>query len=181
VLVSFAVVWFAQLLAARAHFDRYTLPLVPVLGALAGRLRQLTPVTLLLLVVPLTWTIRDAAHLTRTDTRVAAAAWIERHVRHGATVAVDPSTPRLDGFRTIALALPGPGREFDPNRNLARLRKQGARYVLVTGAVTDRVLAAREDYPRETRFYEALARRRPVYRLDPGGEYAGPWVALYRI
>jgi len=154
---------------------------VPVLGALAGRLRPLTPVTLLLLVVPLTWTIRDAADLTRTDTRVTAAAWIREHVRRGATIAVDPSTPRLEGFRTISLALPGPGRGFDPNRDLDRLRDEGARYVLVTGSVTGRVLAARDHYPREARFYDSLARRRPVYRLDPGGEDVGPWVALYRI
>ncbi len=181
VLFSFAFVWFAQLLTARAHFDRYTLPLVPVLGALAGRIRPLTPVTLLLLVVPLTWTIRDAADLTRSDTRVTAAAWIDGHVPHGATIAVDPSTPRLEDFRTISLALPGPGRDFDPNRDLDRLREQGARYVLVTGSVTDRVLAARDNYPREARFYDSLARRRPLYRLDPGGAHAGPWVALYPI
>jgi 4-amino-4-deoxy-L-arabinose transferase-like glycosyltransferase len=180
-LASFAVIWFAQLLAARAHFDRYTLPLVPVLGALAGRLRALAPVTLLLLVVPFTWAVRDAQELTRTDTRVIAARWIERHLPHGATIAADPSTPRLDGFRTIALELPGPGRPSDPDRSLDRLRERGASYVLVTGAVTDRVLDAREDYPREAAFYDQLRRRKPLYRLEPGGERAGPWVALYPV
>jgi len=180
-LATFALVWFAQLLTARAHFDRYTLPLVPVLGALAGRLRSLAPVTLLLLVVPFTWAVRDAQRLTRTDTRVVARAWIERNLPHGATVAVDPSTPGLDGFHTIALALPGPGRPTDPDRNLDRLRELGASYVLVTGAVTDRVLAAKDRYPREASFYAALARHRPLYRLEPGRGLAGPWVALYPV
>ena len=56
------------------------LPLVPVLGALAGSLRALVPVTLLLLVVPLAWSIRDTRDLTRPDTREAAQAWIERRL-----------------------------------------------------------------------------------------------------
>jgi hypothetical protein len=53
--------------------------------------------------------------------------------------------------------------------------------VLVTGAVTDRVLAARRDYPREAAFYDELARRKALYRLDPGGDLGGPWVALYPV
>ncbi len=180
-LASFALVWFAQLLTARAHFDRYTLPLVPVLGALAGRLRALAPVTLLLLVVPLTWTVHDTKELTRTDTRVVAGAWLDAHVPRGATIAVDPAAPRLDGFRTIELQLPGPGRAADERRDVARLRAQGIHYVLVTGDVTDRVLAARDRYPREAAFYDGLARRRPLYRLEPGHGLAGPWVALYHV
>lgn len=180
-LATFALVWFAQLMTAAAHFDRYTLPLVPVLGALAGRLRALAPVTLLLLVVPFTWSVRDAQKLTRTDTRVVAHDWIERNVPHGATIAADPSTPPLEGFKRIGLELPGPGRPSDPDRDLARLRARGASYVLVTGAVTDRVLAARDRYPREAAFYDELARRKPFYRLEPGSDLAGPWVALYPV
>ena len=34
-LLSFVVVYFADLLTLRAHFDRYLLPLIPVLGVLA--------------------------------------------------------------------------------------------------------------------------------------------------
>ena len=37
VLATFVVVYFADLITLRAHFDRYTLPLVPPLAALAGR------------------------------------------------------------------------------------------------------------------------------------------------
>ena len=87
------IVYFADLLTLSAHFDRYVLPLVPALGALAGRMRSLAPVTLLLLVVPLTWSIRDTKKLTRTDTRLAAHQWVVSHVRAGTKVAADPSTP----------------------------------------------------------------------------------------
>jgi hypothetical protein len=55
-------------------------------------------------------------------------------------------------------------------------------YVLVSGAVADRVLAVPELYPAEAELYRALdARATRVLRLDPGGELAGPWVALYRL
>ena len=39
-------------------------------------------------------------------------------------------------------------------------RRFGVRYVVVTGAVEDRVLAAATDYPRETRFYESLRKEK---------------------
>src|SRR5438874_1357921 len=146
VLVSFVVVYFVDLLTIRAHFDRYVLPLVPPLGALAGRVRYLVPVTLLLLVVPLAWSIRDDRRLIRTDPRVTAFHWIERNLPPGARVAVDSSLPPLTGFRELPLQLPGPGRPPDPNRDVAGLRALGIRYVVVTGAVEDRVLAASDRY-----------------------------------
>jgi len=182
ILASFAVVYFADLLTLRAHFDRYVLPLVPALAALAGRFRSLAPVTLLLLVVPLTWAVRDDKRLTRTDTRVIAARWVEAHLPRGAAVAADPSTPPVSGFRVLPLQLPGPGHVFDRNRNVARLRSGGIRFVFVTGSVTDRVDAARDRYPREAAFYDALATStKRLYYLAPGDGRAGPWVAIYRL
>lgn len=182
VLASFVLAYFAALLALDAHFERYVLPLVPALGALAGRLRWLAPVTALLLVVPLVWSIRDAHRLTRTDTRVVARAWIQEHLPAGAALAAESSSPPFEGFRVVRLALPGPQRPSDPDRDVARLRAAGVRYVLVTGAVADPVLAARERYRSEVRFYEELrAEARRLYYLAPGGELAGPWVAVYRL
>ena len=183
IIASFVLVYFLDLCTLGAHFDRYVLPLVPPLAVLAGRVRSLAPVTLLLLVVPLTWTIRDDERLTKTDTREAAHAWVERHVPHGARLAADPSLPPFDRFRVLKLHLPLPQEQRpDPNRDLTRLRKRGVRYAIVTGAVADRVLAAREHYPAEVRFYDALRRRaRLVYRLDAGGDLSGPWVRLYHV
>jgi 4-amino-4-deoxy-L-arabinose transferase-like glycosyltransferase len=182
ILLSFVAVYFIDLCTLGAHFDRYLLPLLPPLGALAGRLRGLAPVTLLLLVVPLTWSIRDARELTKTDTRVVAHRWIEHHLPHGARLAVDSSLTPFAGFRVLKLQLPLQGEDrADPNRNLARLRDQGYRYAVVTGAVADRVLAAREDYPHETGFYGALKRTRRLFYIPAGGRYAGPWVAVYHF
>ena len=181
-LASFALVWFVQLLPLNAHYDRYVLPLVPVLGALAGRLPRLAPVALALLVVPLLWSVGEVRGLTRTDTRVVAHAWIDQNVADDALVAVEPSTPPVDPRRTVGLELPGPDRELDPNRDLDRLRARGADYVLVTGAVADRVLAAADRYPREAAFYAELeSETERVLLVSPGGALGGPWVALYRL
>jgi 4-amino-4-deoxy-L-arabinose transferase-like glycosyltransferase len=177
VLGSFVVVYFLDLLTIGAHFDRYVLPLVPPLAVLAGRFRALAPVALVLLVVPLTWSVRDAVERTRTDTRVVAARWIERHVPAGATLTVDPSTPDV-GRPVQRLELPAPWAEPDPRRDVARLRG----YVVVTGAVADRVLAARDRYPREARFYDQLERTgRRLFYVQSGDHLAGPWVAIYKL
>jgi hypothetical protein len=54
--------------------------------------------------------------------------------------------------------------------------------VLVTGAVTDRVLAARDRYPRTAAFYDALGERaQRLFYVQPGPRLSGPWVALYRL
>jgi 4-amino-4-deoxy-L-arabinose transferase-like glycosyltransferase len=182
ILVAFVAVYFVDLLTLRAHFDRYVLPLLPPLGALAGRLRPLAPVTLLLLVIPLTWSISKDTRLTRTDTRIVAHGWIERHVPEDAALAADSSTAPLANYHVVELALPGPGRPFDPNRNVSRLRREGVRYVVVTGAVADRVLHARDRYPREARFYHDLrTRAKRLYYVTAGQGLAGPWVAVYRV
>jgi Glycosyltransferase family 87 len=182
ILASFVLVYFLDLLTLDAHFDRYVLPLVPALGALAGRFRTLAPVTLLLLVVPLTWAVQDAQELTRTDTRVVAHRWVEDNIPAQTRVAVDPSTPPFESLRALRLELPGPKRRFDPNRDVELLRRQGVRLVIVTGAVADRVLAAGSDYPRAARFYDELrTTAKRIYYVQPDGDLAGPWVAVYRL
>jgi 4-amino-4-deoxy-L-arabinose transferase-like glycosyltransferase len=182
ILASFVLAYVVDLLTIRAHFDRYVLPLVPALAALAGRQRILAPITLGCLIVPLVWAIGDDVRLTRTDTRAAAHAWIVRHVPPHATIAAESSTPPLEGHPIVGLALPGPGRPFDPDRDIARLRAQGVHYALVTGAIADRVLAARDSYPKEAHFYDELrTRAKRVYHVKAGHGLTGPWVSLYRL
>ncbi len=182
VLAAFVLVYLADLLTIRAHFDRYVLPLVPPLAVLAGRQRTLAPLTVGLAIVPLVWAIGDDVRLTRTDTRAVAHAWIVRHIPGGSSVAAESSTPPLEGYRIVGLALPGHGRPFDPDRDVARLRPEGVGYALVTGAVADRVLAARDRYPREARFYDQLRMQgKRVYHVQPGHGLTGPWVSVYRL
>jgi 4-amino-4-deoxy-L-arabinose transferase-like glycosyltransferase len=182
VLAVFCLVYFADLLTLDAHFDRYLLPLIPALGVLAGSIRSLAPVTVLLLAVPLTWSIQDADELTKTDARVVAHRWIEANLPKGSRLAVDPSTPDLAGYRVLQLLLPRPGEEPDPNRVVDRLREQDVRYIVLTGAVEDRVFAARDKYPRETSFVEETRREaRRVYSIRPDRDLNGHWVEVYEL
>ncbi len=183
VLLSFAAVYWLSLMPQHAHFDRYVLPLVPVLAVLTGSLRFVAPVALIALSVPLAWSIGDARELTRTDTRLRAEAWVSANVPRTAPIAADPSTLPLPGRRVIRLQLPGPGRPSDPERDLGRLRREGVRWVIISGAVTDRVLAAPDSYPREALFYEQLGHGgRPAFAVFPSEPgLAGPWVRVYRL
>jgi 4-amino-4-deoxy-L-arabinose transferase-like glycosyltransferase len=179
-LASFVLAYYANLLMLDAHFDRYVVPVVAPLAVLAGRFGRAPA---LLLVVPLLWSIGEAAEHTRTDTRVGAATWVNENVDARARIAVDPSTPALaERFDVVHLELPGPWRPFDRRRDVAELRRSSVRYVFVTGAVADRVLAARDRYPRESRFYDQLRTEgRRLYYADADDDFAGPWVAVYSI
>jgi 4-amino-4-deoxy-L-arabinose transferase-like glycosyltransferase len=184
ILASFVLVYFLNLLTLKSHFDRFVLPLVPPLGVLAGRSRLLAPVAGALLVFPLVWSIQRDVRWTGTDTRVVARNWIEHNLPQGVEVAAESSTPPLDGlgFRVVPLQLPGPGFAVDPLRDVRRLRSDGVRYVLITGIVADRVLAARDRYPREARFYDDLAAEtHRAYYVRSGHGLSGPWVAVYRL
>ena len=84
----------------------------------------------------------------------------------------------------VKLDLPLPSEDHpDPDRDLKRLRLEDVRYVIATGAVADRVLAAREDYPFEARFYESLrqALKRVFYVAKDQDGLNGPWVAVYKV
>ena len=123
-LLSFAVAYWLTLMPQQAHFERYILPLVPVLGVLAGSVRWAVPVALLALALPLAWSVSDARELTRTDTRLRADAWVAGNVPAGDLIAADPSTLPLTGRRVVRLALPGPDAHPTPS---ATSRGCGAR------------------------------------------------------
>ncbi len=179
VLCSFLVVYSLSLLPIEAHFDRYVLPLVPVLAVLAGRAPWLAVCALVAAVVPLWWSIGDARALSGRDPRLDAAAWVERQVPSGDRIAADPSTLPLDDPRVHRLRLPGPGRLFDRRRDLGRLEARGYRWLVVGSSVTDRVLAAAPAYPREAAFYRSLASRRPAFAAEDRDGFR--WVRVYRI
>ena len=181
VLASFVAAWFLTLLPVDAHFDRYVLPLVPVLAVLAATVPRSLPVGLVLLLVPLVWSIGDARDLAREDTRVAAAAWVDANIPAGDLIAAESSTLPLTGRPVERLDVPGPDRDVDPDRDVEALRAQGVRWILVSGAVADRVLAARDRYPKEAAFYDDLARSRPVFESLAGDGRSGPWIRVYRL
>lgn len=182
ILLSFAGVYGLSLLGSSAHFDRYVLPLVPVLAVLATRVPPLAIATALAAVVPLWWAADDARTLATRDARLDAAAWVDANVPPAERLAADPSTLPLTGRPVTRLELPGPGRTFDVDRDLARLRARGVQWLVVGGSVTDRVLAAAGDYPREARFYRSLDALTPAFAVKGRqGRASRPWLAIYRI
>jgi 4-amino-4-deoxy-L-arabinose transferase-like glycosyltransferase len=182
-LLTFVAVYFVALLPLASHFDRYVLPLVPVLAVLAGRFRSFAPVTLLLLVVPFTWTVRDTEDLTNPDTRAVVLPRVEQTVRASAqrgasgALTIDPELPRPNLEAVLRVALPAPWADFDRRR---RLDLPG--FVWVNGSIVDRVRAAPDVYPEEVAYYDALARdAQLIFRLDPDDSLSGPWVALFQL
>ena len=182
ILLSFAAAYALSLLPSHAHFDRYVLPLVPVVAVLAGRARSLAVLALVAAVVPLWWSVADARSLMGRDPRLDAAAWVDRTIPRDERIAADTSTIPLHGRPVVRLQLPGPGRPFDRRRNLATLRADGVRWIVVGGSVADRVLAAGSHYPREARFYRRLEGLTPAYEThtEPGRR-PRPWLRVYRI
>lgn len=182
ILLSFGGAHGLSLLPSHAHFDRYVLPLVPVLAVLAGRRRILAVTAVVVAVVPLWWSIGDARSLTGRDPRLDAAAWIDRTIPGDERIAADPSTLPLVGKTVVRFELPGPGRAFDSRRDLGVLRADGVRWLVVGGSIADRVLAAADRYPREARFYRRLERMQPAYATpETPGRRERPWLRVYRI
>jgi 4-amino-4-deoxy-L-arabinose transferase-like glycosyltransferase len=183
VLLSFVAAYWVELMPIEAHFDRYVLPLIAVFAVLAGSVRAFIPVAVVALVVPLVWSIGDAAALQGRDSRLVAQSWIAANVPPGDRIAVDPSLPSLSRLTVISLELPGPGRPFDGNRSIEKLRARHVRWVVTTGAIVDRLAARPDLYRRELAFYGDLDRgARLAFEADgdePG--FAGPWVRVYRL
>jgi 4-amino-4-deoxy-L-arabinose transferase-like glycosyltransferase len=182
-LLAFVGLYYLALLPLESHVDRYVLPLVPVLAVLAGRFRSFAPVTLLLLVVSFTWTVRDTEKLTKPDTRVETLPRVERTVRAAAlrgassALTIDPGLPRPRIDAVVRVGLPAPWAEFDRRR---RLDVPG--FVWVNGSIVDRVRAAPDEYPEEAAYYNGLAREAQLlFRVDPVESTSGPWVALFQL
>ena len=149
--------YYVSLLPLHSHFPRYVLPLVPALGALAGRFRALAPVTLLLLIVPLTWSIRDDAradahghaHRRRALDRGARAEGIDDRRR-----VVDGRAARATRVVPIPLPLPGHDARVDVGR-----RALGARQRRRCGSRAARRRTSIRSGRRSTRGSEAPAFR----------------------
>ena len=88
-------------------------------------------------------------------------------------MAADPSAPPFDRAACLASSCRRRGRSPIERRNLERLRADGVRYVVVSGAVADRVRAAAAEYPREV----ALLRRAAT--AGAPGVQAGPRRRLF--
>ena len=158
VLLSFVGAYWLDPDAAAGPFRPLRAPARPRARRLRGELRAVVPSPSSPSSSRSPGSCRDARELNRTDTRLRADAWVAANVPRSDRIAADPSTLPLAGRRVVRLELPGPGRPSDPARDLARLRRDGVRWVVISGAVTDRVRAAARPLPARDR---VLRRSRP--------------------
>lgn len=163
--------------------------------------RIVAPLVVLLLVaafvLPFSASLAFDRSLTGSDVRVRAEHWIEANIPAGSAIAVENYGPPLVGERSLhhyvdaglhppayrieRLQLPAPGTP-DPSRDLARLRREGIDYVLLSSGIGDRVRAAPEVYPSAVAFYrdlDAWAELVKVFRPGPGER--GPVLRVYRL
>jgi hypothetical protein len=216
ILLAFAVPYLLLIVTWSSRFERYVIPLLPCLTLLAavalvrsvawlagrGRLaatpwRGLAPVAVasvaVLLVAPALG--RVAAYhrlLARPDTRELGASWIERQVRPGARIALEPYSVSLpvarrqlrDAPGTLAgLQQPLPAvRPMEPSGredgywlvrldsyDLDQLVGAGVEYVVLSGFIYQRHRQACDRHPAPCRFYALLeARSQLVFSASPG-------------
>jgi hypothetical protein len=88
-------------------------------------------------------------------------------------IAAESSTAVPPGYRIVPIPLPFPGHD-------ASVDVGPARWVLVSGAVANRVRAASDVYPKRSAFYDELRRHRAAFSTVAHDGTAGPWVAVYR-
>ncbi len=129
VLAPYALVFFVYVSTWNAHFDRYLLPIVPVLAVLASRaavelvahvaargrvagVAGATAGVVVLLGHPLVTTISLVRGYGTRDLRLDAAATISRLIAPGSSVATDPLGPPLltrdEGARLVVAGIQRP-------------------------------------------------------------------------
>jgi hypothetical protein len=109
-------------------YARWMLPIYPALAILAGyavmelkRAPAIAVATALLLVPTLIPTVRNAAVMSRTDTRTEARDWLSAHVPRGTKVVFEPITP-TEWYGVT----PGGGAKSDPHRQWQRYNRSQA-------------------------------------------------------
>ena len=176
VLVSFVLAYWLPLVPLEAHFDRYVLPLVPVLGVLAGSSAGRRPSLFVACSCCRSPGRRRRRELTRTDTRAAGRCLGRRQRPPRRPVAADPSTLPLAAGEVVRLELPGPGRPFDPRAGPRRApRRQGVRWVVVGRRDRSRARRGRP-LPARGAFYDASATALAAFartRASPGRRALG--------
>lgn len=197
VLGAFGVTYLLAVSSSPLHWDRYVIPLLPLIGiaasaavvgireALAGtvagaRRRPLTSAIaaaiLVVLLVPSFLTVAAADRLRAVPgTRAVATDWVRANLPHGSRIAEEMYTTYPvagdKALRVFSLAI----------RSLDAYRAEGYRYLLWSSAMAERYRDAVR-YPGESAFYASLeSTGRLLARFEPGPDRAGPEIRVYEI
>ena len=178
VVVSFPLLLYLYLGRQLLLFERFVLPALPVLAVLTGVLlwrlvdrtgwsartkaTAIVVAAALLLVAPVSNTLRFDWLLTQPDTRTLAKDWIEENVPEGARVLAHSNGPQLAGGDRRA---PNANRPFDVTyvgttslgkEPLQAVRDAGHEYVVVSSFSYDRRMLDAEEDAKRLGFYEQL-------------------------
>jgi hypothetical protein len=208
-LLGFAALFLSGISLSPLHWQRWIIPVVPVLAlvaadallALTRRLRRMAPgprprlvdraALFLLLCVVSAWPLYDLALLglggSRPSTRVAARSWIVDHLPPGSRVAADSFT----------LSLPEGHFDFWDRNALAKMgslddfRRSGYRYFVVNDTVWYRPYLGEADrYRREADFYRRLSAEGQLIQqfappalcaFEPATFCGGPVIRIYEL
>jgi hypothetical protein len=113
---------------------------------------------------------------TKTDSRSAAAEWIEANVPQGARIACEERSPKLEGYELI------PARSIAaPVDRTAELEAQ-ADYVIVT-LMSERLIERDPAWAGAREVYERFAQRHELVAefLGRGVDFSGRDIRIFRI
>lgn len=190
-LLSFPLLYFAVIGAARLRWDRWIIPVLPFATMFAAyavavlvekvHIRQgwgLSLAAVLLAIVPTARILHYDYRISQEDTRTLARRWVEGNIPIGTRIAQDWYSGPLPRDRYEVLKL------FTLSANLLQWYKvQGFEYLMVSSYMYDRYLAEPHKYPDDVAFYTWLFENgRFVHEIQPDDRNRpGPTIKIFSI
>jgi tetratricopeptide (TPR) repeat protein len=135
----------------------------------------------LVLAWPLAGTLRTVSAEGRTDSRLAAGAWIRENVPDGSAVLLERYGPEPSPDRLLVLYLPF--HAVNPHAyDLAYVPELYSTfdYIVLSGSVSGRYLAHPREYPAEADFYAVIDAHFAEAAAFQPGRYSGPEIRILK-
>ncbi len=195
---GYAVAFLLTLSALSRHWERWIIPVLPVLTLMAvffldavtrwifgfwkkGTALQYTSLALCLAamcVLPGYETVLHDIRESHTSTRIEAREWILNNVPAGSHIALDGHTAPLVGTsfavkEAVSLA---------ERNSVGGYFSQGYRYIVVRRDVENRYLSKPAQFRKEVEFYHTLSRTdRLLATFGPSDKRGGPVISIYQL
>jgi 4-amino-4-deoxy-L-arabinose transferase-like glycosyltransferase len=198
-VLSFPVVFFAVVSSFKVSFIRNLIPVLPFLAlfaavavdavsrwgaSLLGKIRGVRPTVAVLLVLicvryPATLSLKSAVRYTRTDTRLIAADWINKHLPPGAFLACEKYVPAFDSSRFLSCPV-----RYAYRHSPEYYREAGFDYLVLNSFAYQRFYDRSEENEEPIAGYDALWRSpelRLVREFQPDGLTPGPVIRIMEV
>ena len=197
-LLSYVVFFLLTISALSLHWERWIIPILPVLALMAayvldaitrwiaGRVKkseavQYASLALCLSAVSVPPAYEVVLHdikESHTSTRILAREWLIKNVPAGSRVALEGHTAPLAGTgfvvkEAVSLA---------EGHSVADYVNQSFGYIVVRRDIENRYLGKPARFPNEVEFYHSLSRAgRLLATFDPSSRRGGPAISIYRL